>query len=60
MSQKEIDPEKEIGRILSQVAAQMRCSLVNVYAAINRLAPQERREEDPKLDRSAALLEEEG
>lgn len=58
MSQMERDPEKEIGQILSQVAAQMRCSLVNVYGAINRLAPQERRDADPKLDRSAALLEE--
>lgn len=58
MSQKEIDPEKVIGQILSQVAAQLRCSLVNVHGALNRLAPQERREEDPGVDRSAALLEE--
>ena len=58
MSQKEIEPEKIIGQILSQVAAQLRCSLVNVHGAIDRLAPQERREEDPKMDRSAALLEE--
>ena len=58
MSEKELDSEKVIGQMLSQVAAQLRCSLVNVHGAINRLAPQDQREADAKIDRNAALLEE--
>ena len=58
MSEKELDSEKVIGQMLSQVAAQLRCSLVNVHGAITRLAPQDQREADAKIDRNAALLEE--
>ena len=46
----------QLDAVLRQVSGQLRQSLGNIGAALERLAPPERREEDPELDRSAAVL----
>lgn len=45
-----------LGRILANVASQLRGPLGNIHAAVNRIAPPEAREEDPALDQNTALL----
>lgn len=42
--------------ILPNVAAQLRASMASVYACANRIATPETRENDPALDKNAALL----
>lgn len=42
--------------VLPNVAAQLRASMASVYACANRMATPEARENDPALDKSAALL----
>lgn len=42
--------------VLPNVAAQLRASMASVYACANRIATPETRENDPALDKNAALL----
>jgi len=42
--------------VLPNVARHLNGAMANVYAAVNRLAPQEERESDAELDRSAAFF----
>lgn len=44
------------GGYLPYVSAQLRASLVGIYAALQRIAPPERRCEDEELDRNAAQM----
>ena len=46
----------QLDAVLRQVSGQLRQSLGNIGAALELLAPPERREEDPELDLSAAVL----
>ena len=46
-----------LAETLPAVSAQMRTSLANFYAAFERIATEERRAEDPELDRQSALLQ---
>ena len=48
--------EDHLGEILSQVAYQMKDTMAAMYAALQRVAPSERRDEDAALDENAALL----
>lgn len=51
--------EKDIrllAEVLPNVSAQLRSSMVNLFAAANRIAQPEAREKDPALDRNAAYL----
>lgn len=51
--------EKDIrllAEVLPNVSAQLRSSMVNLFAAANRITPPEAREKDPVLDRNAAYL----
>ena len=49
--------QKELGKVLSGIADQMRRILSNLWLAIDQLAPGEARDQDPALDRKAALLD---
>ena len=44
---------KMLSDVLPNIALQLRTSLSTIYTAVDRLAPQETREKDPKTDRSA-------
>ena len=56
MSEKELDNNQELERVLGQVSNQLRGSLGNIYQALNRIAPMEARERDGGVDRDAAVL----
>ena len=43
-------------RVTSKIAVEMRGTMANVYAAANRLAPMEVREQDNAIDRTAAIF----
>ena len=43
-------------RVTSKIAVGMRGTMANVYAAANRLAPMEAREQDEAIDRNAAIF----
>ena len=43
-------------RVTSKIAVEMRGTMANVYAATNRLAPMESREQDEAIDRNAAIF----
>ena len=45
---------KMLSDVLPNIALQLRTSLSTIYTAVDRLAPQETREKDPKTDRTAA------
>ncbi len=45
-----------LGQLLFQISGQLRTPLGNIHSALTHLAPPERRELDPELDRNAALL----
>lgn len=56
--QKKLERQLKLGSVaLPYVSAQLRASMTGIYAAMQRLAPAERRREDPQLDRDAARLE---
>ena len=42
--------------VLPNIALQLRTSLSTIYTAVDRMAPQETREKDPKTDRTAAAF----
>ena len=46
---------KMLSDVLPNIALQLRTSLSTIYMAVDRMAPQETREKDPKTDRTAAL-----
>ena len=46
----------QLDAVLRQVSGQLRQSLGNISSALERLAPPDRRDEDPDVDRSAAVL----
>lgn len=48
--------EDNLGEVLSQVAFQMKETMNTMYAALQRVAPADKRDEDDALDESAALL----
>ena len=48
--------DEMLGRLLSNVASQLRGPLANIHAAARRMAPAERRAEDPRLDQAAAIF----
>ena len=51
--------EKDIqllSEVLPNVSAQLRSSMANVFAAASRIAPADKREQDPALDKTAAIL----
>ena len=54
-------PEAEqletLAQILAQAGTQLRTPLGHMAGALERIAPRERREEDPELDAGAALME---
>ena len=47
---------KMLSDVLPNIALQLRTSLSTIYTAVDRLAPQETREKDPKTDRTAAAF----
>lgn len=49
---------KMLSDVLPNIALQLRTSLSTIYMAVDRMAPQETREKDPKTDRTAAALPE--
>ena len=55
MEQDEFGPLPE--QLLSRIAAQLRSAMEGIPAAAAALAPPERRDRDPSLDRQAALLD---
>lgn len=56
--QKKLERQLKLGSIaLPYVSAQLRASMAGIYTAMQRLAPTERRLEDPQIDREAARLE---
>lgn len=48
--------EENLGEVLSLVAYQMKETMATMYAALQRVAPSDRRDEDAGLDENAALL----
>ena len=44
---------KMLSDVLPNIALQLRTSLSTIYTAVDRMAPQETREKDPKTDRTA-------
>ena len=56
-AEQEAEQLETLGKILSQAGTQLRMPLGNITSALARLAPMERREEDPALDALAALVE---
>ena len=48
--------DKQLDGVLRQVAGQMKLSLGNIYTALERLAPPEKRDADSQLDMDAAVL----
>ena len=46
----------ELGEVLRQVSGQLKSSLGNIYLALERIAPPEKRDADEKLDINAAVL----
>lgn len=48
--------EQNLGEVLSQVAYQMKETMNTMYAALQRVAPPDRRDEDAALDENAAML----
>lgn len=48
--------DEELSGVLQQVSSQLRLSLGNIYYALQRLAPPEKRDADEKLDLNAAVL----
>lgn len=56
--QTKLERQLKLGSIaLPYVSAQLRASMAGIYTAMQRLAPAERRRENPQLDRDAARLE---
>ena len=49
--------ENRLASLFPDVAAQLRAALSNLHLAAAQLAPAEARENDPALDRKAALLD---
>ena len=47
---------KMLSDVLPNIALQLRTSLSTIYMAVDRMAPQEMREKDPKTDRTAAAF----
>ena len=47
---------KMLSDVLPNIALQLRTSLSTIYTAVDRMAPQETREKDPKTDRTARKL----
>lgn len=47
---------KMLSDVLPNIALQLRTSLSTIYMAVDRMAPQETREKDPKTDRTAAAF----
>lgn len=47
---------EELGDVLRQVSGQLKSSLGNIYLALERIAPAEKRDADDKLDMNAAVL----
>ena len=47
---------KMLSDVLPNIALQLRTSLSTIYTAVDRMAPQETREKDPKTDRTAAAF----
>ena len=45
-----------LAELLPSIAAQLRASLGTIHAAFERIAPAEKRQADPELDRQAAVL----
>ena len=56
MGDSAFDRDKQLDGVLQQVAGQMKLSLGNIYSALERLAPPEKRDGDPQLDMDAAVL----
>lgn len=56
MAEERFDREKMLETVLQQVAGQLRTSLGNVPAAMERIIPAELREADRELDLNAAVL----
>lgn len=50
------DRDKELDGVLQQVAGQMKQSLGNIYSALERLAPADKRDGDKQMDMDAAVL----
>ena len=48
--------EQLLNEVLLHVAAQLRTALGGMHIAVGRLAPADRRDTDPALDRDAAML----
>lgn len=56
MKDNHFDTEQWLGGVLQQVSGQMKSTLGNMYSALERLAPPEKRDEDPQLDLDAATI----
>lgn len=56
MENSTFDRDERLDGVLQQVAGQLKLSLGNIYSALERLAPPDRRDQDPQLDRDAAVL----
>lgn len=56
MSENRFERDERLGSVLEQLSIQLRMSLGNIHTALERIAPPEAREADPRLDRDAALL----
>lgn len=56
MSEKKLVQNDGSDDILRQISGQLRLSLVNIYNALERIAPPELRDTDPEADLNAALL----
>lgn len=50
------DPDEQLDGVLRQVAGQLKLTLGGVHGALEQLAPPDRRDGDPRLDREAAVL----
>lgn len=50
------DGDEQLDGVLRQVAYQLKLTLGNVHGTLEQLAPPDRRDEDPQLDREAAAL----
>lgn len=56
MGDSAFDRDKQLDGVLQQVAGQIKLSLGNIYSALERLAPPEKRDGDPQMDMDAAVL----
>lgn len=56
MGDSTFERDEQLDGVLQQVAGQLKLSLGNIYSALERLAPPDRRDQDPQLDRDAAVL----